>query len=270
MYETFNLKLVQPAEDEPLGTKEKFWFDHDVLGRCLFKLGRPSTGEHWAEKVGAEVAGLLGLPAARYEFAQWNERVGVLTPTFVPENCTLLLGNELLSELFPDYGAHSPRYRRPEHTLRRVLDILGGRVVGLPSDWTSPGWIADPRDVFCGYLVLDALLGNTDRHDENWGIIHSGPERRPQDILAPTFDHASSLACHLTDQERERRLLTKDLGYRMEAWAAKARSALYREEHSGQPMTTLDAFGLAAESCRRAARGWAERLQPWARATSMR
>jgi hypothetical protein len=27
-----------------------------------------------------------------------------------------------------------------------------------------------PQDAFVGYLVFDALIGNTDRHHENWGI----------------------------------------------------------------------------------------------------
>jgi serine/threonine protein kinase HipA of HipAB toxin-antitoxin module len=43
---------------------------------------------------------------------------------------------------------------------------------------------------FTGYLVLDALIGHTDRHEENWGVIEgiTGAKR-----LAPSFDHASSL-----------------------------------------------------------------------------
>jgi hypothetical protein len=26
-------------------------------------------------------------------------------------------------------------------------------------------------DVFCGYLVLDALVANSDRHDHNWAVF---------------------------------------------------------------------------------------------------
>lgn len=45
MYQTYDLDSVQPSGDEPLGTKKKFWFVHDEFGRCLFKLGKPQTGE---------------------------------------------------------------------------------------------------------------------------------------------------------------------------------------------------------------------------------
>jgi hypothetical protein len=46
-----------------------------------------------------------------------------------------------------------------------------------------------------GYLLLDALILNTDRHHENWAVIrlmhHDG---RVSHEVAPTFDHASALA----------------------------------------------------------------------------
>ena len=35
---------------EQLGTKAKFWYIDHLLGRSLFKRGRPNTGENWAEK----------------------------------------------------------------------------------------------------------------------------------------------------------------------------------------------------------------------------
>lgn len=41
---------------ETLGTKEKFWYnDPDDNKIKLFKVGRPGTGENWAEKVAAEM-----------------------------------------------------------------------------------------------------------------------------------------------------------------------------------------------------------------------
>jgi hypothetical protein len=61
-----------------------------------------------------------------------------------------------------------------------------------------------------GYLVFDALIGNTDRHHQNWGVVlapktPAKAERPPLILrLAPTFDHASSLGRELSDSARER------------------------------------------------------------------
>ncbi|MEG3898961.1 MULTISPECIES: hypothetical protein [unclassified Microcoleus] len=43
--------------------------------------------------------------------------------------------------------------------------------------------------------MLDAWIGNTDRHHENWGFVEVRASKTPQVIahLAPTYDYASSL-----------------------------------------------------------------------------
>jgi len=57
---------------EQLGTKFKFWFRNAIGDKCLFKEGRPNTGENWAEKVAAELCSLLGLPASAYELGKFR------------------------------------------------------------------------------------------------------------------------------------------------------------------------------------------------------
>jgi len=54
--------------------------------------------------------------------------------------------------------------------------------------------------VFAGYLVLDALVGNGDRHPGNWAIL----ERQSDGacFLAPTYDHGSALGAGLTADNR--------------------------------------------------------------------
>lgn len=58
-------------------------------------------------------------------------------------------------------------------------------------------------DQFCGYLVLDALVANRDRHEENWGVLRDPSGRLS---LAPSFDHGNSLAFNVTDDYRRRQL----------------------------------------------------------------
>ncbi|MEH2132796.1 MAG: hypothetical protein V7K86_19645 [Nostoc sp.] len=54
-FSIIEVPLDAPDADEDLGTKEKFWFRHQYLGRCLYKKARPNTGEDWAEKIAARV-----------------------------------------------------------------------------------------------------------------------------------------------------------------------------------------------------------------------
>lgn len=77
--------------------------------------------------------------------------------------------------------------------------------------------------------MLDAVIGNTDRHHENWGFLR----RRVGDEwiggLAPSFDHASSLGRELLDDRRALLLNEKRVGWYSERgrggihWSGDAR-----------------------------------------------
>jgi hypothetical protein len=85
-------------DTEQLGSKPKFWV---LLGneRWLFKEARPGTGEDWAEKVAAEIAKAIGIPAASVELAEYQERRGCISRNFVDVKGgqTLVHGNEILA-----------------------------------------------------------------------------------------------------------------------------------------------------------------------------
>lgn len=125
---------------------------------------------------------------------------------------SLVHGNELLADagVVPQYAHDRAGYTvdAVARALSRVDPPVGLEELPQAFDW------------FAGYLVLDALIGNTDRHQDNWATIRSRAGRR----LAPSFDHASSLGFLLSDAERDERLTTPDRQYSVEAYAARARS----------------------------------------------
>ncbi len=258
--DTSPFPIVTVPEDagdsiEQLGTKYKFWFDGK---RRLYKEGRPGTGENWAEKVACEICALLDLPHAQYDFARWGSREGVVTTTFVPEGGRLISGNELLSRIHENSESLA-RYERREHRVNTCLAICGGSPVELPDGYNASEAIVTGADVMAGYLMLDCLIGNQDRHDENWGLVWCpfGPRRL---WLAPTYDHASSLGRNESDARRIFRLETRDRGASVAAYCAKARSAFFAHGDAKRAITTLEAFREAAVQRKRAARYWLERL----------
>ena len=85
------------------------------------------------------------------------------------------------------------------------------------------------------YLVLDALIGNTDRHHENWGLLRYRPDDNWTGSVAPSFDHASSLGRELLDDRRDRILA----GNRVGDYSEKGRGAIYvseEERHGPSPL----------------------------------
>ncbi|HTX38060.1 MAG TPA: hypothetical protein VME43_23685 [Bryobacteraceae bacterium] len=183
---------------------------------------------------------------------------GVVSRNFCERGAALVLGNELLAEADPDYaiGAIS-KFHVPAHTVERVVYTLRRRDPGLPLNWDPPPYVANAYDAFIGYLLLDAVVGNTDRHHENWGFIRTVGGKFH---LAPTFDHASSLGRNLRDDDRARRLWTRDRNSDVAAFGKRARSALFKHEADARALLTSEAFAEAAHGSPRAALGWLERL----------
>ncbi len=236
---------------EQLGTKFKFWFTDDDKQQTLYKQGRHNTGENWSEKICCELAQILGIPHVNYDLANWRGNLGVVSKNMVNRGERLVLGNEVTSPNVMRAG-----YKTNHHLIRKVTGLLRQSIIQVPKGFDEISENLNANDVFVGYLVLDALVGNTDRHDENWAIIVS---KRIQ--LAPTYDHASSLGRELTDGERLRRLTTKDQRSTVEAYAARAYSALFDSPNDSHSLTTLDAFLKAAETSPLGKAFWLQKLE---------
>ena len=256
MYDIHEIADSTPELPEQLGTKEKFWLHIDNEPH-LFKIGRPGTGENWAEKVAAELCNLLDLPSANYKLAIWKGKHGVLSPSIVPPNGRLVHGNELLANIHTDYPENKLRHNQ-DHTINRIRALLINRTILLPLGWQPPNEsIITAFDVFIGYLMLDTWVANQDRHHENWGLIVQNKEI----FLAPTYDHAASLGQNETDRVRKERLRTRDKRRSMSYYILRARSTIYDGKRAGKPLTTIDAFRLAAEKSPQAAAIWLDRLR---------
>lgn len=241
-----------PDLPEPVGTKEKFWFQGQSI---LFKEGRPNTGDDWSEKAASELCELLHLPHARYDLAVWKERRGVVSYTFLPPESRTELGNELLAKVIRKYP-QTKRFGVSQHTVKRVMAVLRNHQIKLPIGWTGFASVETARDVFVGYLLFDAWIANQDRHHENWGLVVT-PETTH---LAPSYDHASSMGSGETDTDREDRLSPNDKRRSVERYVERAVSAFYASSTSKKPLSPLEAFYEAGKLRPQAADAWLERL----------
>jgi hypothetical protein len=241
------------AGEEAMGTKYKFWFQHPELGNCLFKRARPNTGEDWSEKIAAELAQLLGLPHAEYQLATWNGLSGTISPAMMDESAALMHGNDVLANLSSGYP-RSQGYNASQHTLDVVIRAISSPTLELPLKWTPPNGVITAVDTFVGYLLLDAWIGNGDRHHENWGFVQFKREKRS--YLSPTYDHASCLGRELLDVKRQEHLLAQTVGQ----YAEKSRSAFFRQAGDRKTMMTFEAFSAIAQYQQQAANVWLNQL----------
>ena len=144
-------------------------------------------------------------------------------------------GNECLSDLFlvanifdeqvPFYDT-TRKYGQSHHSLPIILMAI-----------EQYGW--DKTD-FADYLLLDGIIGNTDRHHENWAWLQEqNVFQLPR--LAPTFYHASSLGRELTDERRKNILARGEVS----TYSQRAPGAIYWLEQCRNGPSPLQLIRLA-------------------------
>jgi hypothetical protein len=108
--------------------------------------------------------------------------------------------------------------------------------------------------------VLDALILNTDRHHENWGVLRRVTPNLVQYAVAPSFDHASSLARNEPPERLTAWLADKSLD--RAKWYAErpaCRGGIYEHNGDTHGANPLRLVLVAAQQ-------WPRFFEPWRQA----
>lgn len=163
--------------------------------RYLFKTPEGAQAQQiWSEVIAYELGKSLGVavPPAFLAVDAGSGQPGVLVEFF-----------------FGHPGEHPPlRFFEGAYFLEGMGVRMQVRHGGLRDNLRAcrthrvPGW----RSWWATTLAFDAIIGNTDRHSENWGFLidHSGAE--PAYSMAPPFDNGTSLGQIVRDAEIPRHL----------------------------------------------------------------
>lgn len=166
------------------GTREKFWVKEPKSSQdFMFKIPRENTGEAWAEKVASEVGKLLGLDMMGVDLAVRNSTYGVIAKKFTSGAEEFYEGGDLFPTIVEDFN----RYKLDNYTFYYISKALAEFQL-------DQAFIAVP--------VFDALIGNQDRHCDNWGIIAIRSNYR----LAPIYDNGASLGFQLKEDRIKKML----------------------------------------------------------------
>lgn len=243
-YQVLEIQQEWVLEPEALGSKEKFWYQsNEKYPEWLFKYPQENTGQHWAEKIAAEVAAKLRILHARVELAAFQGVRGSATESFArrgrahPDR-SLFHGNQILAGQVLVYDP-SKKFQQSDHTLANIF-------AAIDKTFLVQGIARKTKVLFASYIVLDAVIGNTDRHHENWGILIKQVKDRWEGILAPTFDHASSLGRELVDAAdgpcRERLLREERVG----AYSERAHGGIFWDNSDKRGVSPLELVRRAA------------------------
>ena len=184
------------------GTREKCWLINSKTYTLYFfkvsikKGDKDYPTEFWMEIIASKIGAMLGLNILDYNIAKRMDKVGCISKHMVAENEGYALV-ELMYILAGFSDNYNPETDKDKFTVDFVYNAL--QAIGLEK------YIKEFIDV----LVFDCIIGNQDRHQENWGLISPQEAKKhiPKETnhtgniklywvgskVAPVYDSGSSL-----------------------------------------------------------------------------
>ncbi len=202
-WEVVDVTAWTPYAKEARGRRPKLWIQDPSGGIWLWKTpphvdhSRPHTArrsEPAVEVLALELARRAGVPVANAKPAIKSGERGVISRRFHESDEEHHPGAELLG--LPSESGSGPdaRRRRDEGRASATLERVHAKLSELQQEHGL-----DLLEPFARILVMDAWLGNGDRHTGNWALV-TGPGG-PR--FAPMYDPTACLGVELTDERPE-------------------------------------------------------------------
>lgn len=166
--------------------------------RYLFKESRPVyPDQFWAEIVASRLGRLTGVPVPP-AYAAWDSASGDCAaliewfwgyPGGPPQG--FVSGGLFMKALIKDFDYQRGTQHNFSHIQLLCRAFSRARGTSTSSPLLDGDWLLD----WARMLTFDALIGNTDRHQENWGFVYTRTEAgAPRAFaLSPAFDNGTSL-----------------------------------------------------------------------------
>ena len=223
-------------KDMPKGKRQKYDLRPNQTGvapedhwQWFWKAAKEAAPfETWSEVIACLIGDIIGVEVPDYYPSKFDDLWGVLTKSFLPgfpsassDNVDILeirfvAGADILADFENDYdrekgtNASVQAFHRAKENLRELAVEKGYRI--------KFGQTEDFEQKFFSILLLDSLIGNQDRHHENWGVVYRNeiywdPNMYPIPIIdimvSPAFDNGASLMRELKDDEHIRNILKR-------------------------------------------------------------
>ena len=147
---------------------------------------------HISEYLGSHIFGLLGYPVQETRLGYYKGEQVVACKNFVRQDEQFVPFNDVgESTLDQDKETYQYSY---------------GDIMRMLRDNSKLTNVNATISAFWELYIVDALIGNFDRHGSNWGFL----KKNDQYTIAPVFDNGSSLFPNLTDEKEMEQIIASE------------------------------------------------------------
>ena len=201
--------LVDPFVSTKGSRYKRIAIDKKTNEEIYFKYESYNCSESCSEKLCYEIAKVLDYSCARIEFGEdENQNIGVLNYLFVNRLEEIHL--DAISYINKDSSLRCQFYTIKN--IKKCLDQIDSTLF----------------DDFLKIMVFDALVGESDRHEENWGITKS----RTGYKISPLYDNGCNLLRNFKNEFFAEKYYNgiKDF----QSYIRGAKSLIYKDDGSGK------------------------------------
>lgn len=165
----------------------------DSEEQYFFKLSKETyPSEIWSEVITSKIGQAIGFDILDYNIA-WHEptqKLGCLSKNMVNKelNQVLYHGIDILKDNIPQLDITNPN--KPIYTFQDLEQICKAQ-----TDYNA--FLLN----FLEMIVFDTIIGNTDRHTENWAFIQQNNDYVHSYSFAPVYDSGSCLGREFTEEK---------------------------------------------------------------------
>ena len=148
------------------GTRSKMIVENPVdhadyyFKTSLKKINKDYKYEFWSEIIASEVGLLLGFNVLKYDIAYNGKELGCISKSMVkPGENKLTEGISYLTGYDTTYQPADKKSSKTQYTFQFIVDAL--------KSFKLERFVENIIEL----IVFDSLIGNSDRHQENWGIL---------------------------------------------------------------------------------------------------
>lgn len=180
--------------------------DKNTNKKIYFKYESYNCSEACSEKMSYEIASVLEYPCAHIELGMDEKgNIGVLNYLFVDNS--IEEHDDAVSYINKDSSQRKEFYTI--NNIKKCLDNINGTLF----------------NDFLKIMVFDALIGETDRHEENWGITKSGNSYK----ISPLYDNGCNLLRNFKDENFAKKYYNKEKDF--ESYIKGGKSLIYKDDH---------------------------------------
>lgn len=173
---------------QPGGTRDKVVVENPETGvlyffkTSLLKTQKDYKHEFWSEIIASEIGGLLGFDMLKYDIAFNRGRIGCISKSMVTE------GENNLTEGISYLTGYDTTYNPEKKTSKKLYTFQ--LIKESLRFYSLEKFINNLIEI----IILDSIISNGDRHQENWGIIteYNDVIETIEDIVKKSDKHLGS------------------------------------------------------------------------------